>query len=408
MRIIDVDAHLHEPLDWVQQTDSELADELGAPARFMEIANSVFGISNPRLSALPDSQQPTGGYDTILPGFKEHLEITDTRQPEYQADSSADPYCAADARLAFCDERGIDIQFLNPTFLVGAFVQAGRAKRYDLLPKVRQCWNRWAANQVAGHTDRLIPVTQIDMYNIPWSIDEMTRMRERGSRAFAIPESPVGGRRGGGQPDIARSLTHPDFDSLWSAAEDLGMAAFAHVGFGRESINAGWANNGADDLTTYSLLNMIVNPQIAPQLLLAAMVFDGVLDRHPGLTVVMEEVGISWLPHLLGILDHGVGHSSNTILNDGEFRPDFAGPAYKLPLAPSEYLRRQVRVTPLVVSQPLTPVMELAPDMLCFSSDYPHVEGTADAVALCERQMSGVSDDVRAAFYGGVGELIGL
>ena len=138
MRIIDVDAHLHEPLDWVQQTDSKLADELGSPARFMEIANSVFGISNPRLSALPDSQQPTGGYDTILPGFTEHLEITDTRQPEYQADSSADPYCAAEARLAFCDERGIDIQFLNPTFLVGAFVQAGRARRYDLLPKIRQ------------------------------------------------------------------------------------------------------------------------------------------------------------------------------------------------------------------------------------------------------------------------------
>ena len=58
MRIIDVDAHLHEPLDWVQQTDGDLADELGPPARFMEIANSVFGISNPKLSALPDSQQP--------------------------------------------------------------------------------------------------------------------------------------------------------------------------------------------------------------------------------------------------------------------------------------------------------------------------------------------------------------
>ena len=76
MRIIDVDAHLHEPLDWLSQTDNKLADELGPPARFMEIANSGFGVSNPKLSALPDSQQPTGGYDTILPGFTQHLEIT--------------------------------------------------------------------------------------------------------------------------------------------------------------------------------------------------------------------------------------------------------------------------------------------------------------------------------------------
>jgi predicted TIM-barrel fold metal-dependent hydrolase len=196
---------------------------------------------------------------------------------------------------------------------------------------------------------------------------------------------------------------------LWSAAVDLGMAAFAHVGFGRERINAGWANNGADDLTTYSLLNMVVNPQIAPQLLLSAMVFDGVFERHPNLTLVVEEVGISWLPHLLGILDHGVGRGSLEVLDDGEYRPDFAGSAYKLPLAPSEYLRRQVRVTPLVVSQPLHPTMDLVPpEMLCFSSDYPHVEGTADAVAVCDRQLGDVSQDVRTAFYGSVGELIGL
>jgi predicted TIM-barrel fold metal-dependent hydrolase len=152
-----------------------------------------------------------------------------------------------------------------------------------------------------------------------------------------------------------------------------------------------------------------VNPQIAPQLLLAAMVFDGVFERHPKLTIVMEEVGISWLPHLLGILDHGVGRTVPGALGDGDYRPDFAGSAYNLPLAPSEYLRRQVRVTPLVVSQPLHPTIDLVPpEMLCFSSDYPHVEGTADAVTVCERQLGDMSEDVRASFYGGVGGMIGL
>jgi predicted TIM-barrel fold metal-dependent hydrolase len=410
MRVIDVDAHLHEPLDWVAQTDPALAAALGPPARFMEVADSVFGISNPAFAALPDTQQASG-YDSILPGFVHHLEMTDTRQPERQADADDDPFCGAEARLAFCDARGIDVQFLNPTFLVGPIVQAARARRFDLMPQIRQCWNRWASEQVHGHAERLIPVTQIDLADIPWSIAEMTRMRERGSRAFAIPESPVGNPRfqTQGAPALPRSITHPDFDRLWSAAVDLGMAAFAHVGFGRERINAGWANNGASDLTTYSLLNMVVNPQIAPQLLLSAMVFDGVFERHPRLTVVVEEVGISWLPHLLAILDHGVGRTPPGVLDDGEYRPDFAGSAYRLPLAPSEYLRRQVRVTPLVVSQPLHPTIDMVPaEMLCFSSDYPHVEGTGDAVAVCDRQLTGMSDGVRSAFYGGVGELIGL
>ena len=46
MRIIDVDSHLHEPLDWVARTDPGLAAELGPPARFMDIASDIFGFSD--------------------------------------------------------------------------------------------------------------------------------------------------------------------------------------------------------------------------------------------------------------------------------------------------------------------------------------------------------------------------
>src|SRR6266550_3553252 len=210
MRIIDVDAHLHEPLDWVEQTDAGLAAELGPPARFLDIASSVFGFRDRAFSALPKEQQPTDRWDLVPPGFVRHLEMTDERQPDEHDPSSGDPFYAAEGRLRFCDERGIDVQFLNPTFLVGAFVQAGRARRPDLGPGIRQTWNRWAANQVEGHADRLLPVTQIDLGDVEWSIAEMTRMREAGSRAFVLPEAPVSsgaavtedGRR------LSRSITH--------------------------------------------------------------------------------------------------------------------------------------------------------------------------------------------------------
>lgn len=411
MRIIDVDAHLHEPLDWIEQTDPELAQLLGPPARFLEVADSVFGVSNPALTQLPARQQPNKTWDTVLPGFVRHLEMTDERQPERQALSAGDPFCDPRARLQLCDAEGIDVQFLNPTFLVGPFVQAARARRPDLMPRIRRCWNRWAMNQVAGHVDRLMPVTQVDLNDVPAAIAEMTRMRALGSRGFTINESPVGVGRFGvdSAGPLPRSISHPDFEPVWSAAEDLGMAAVAHVGFARERIQFGWANNGAADLTTYSLLNMVIAPQLGPQLLLGALAFDGVLERHPKMTVIVEEVGISWLPHLLGILDHAVGRVSREQLADGEFRPDFAGRAYKLPLAPSEYLRRQVTVTPLVVNEPLAPILDRVPaEMLCFSSDYPHVEGTGSAVTICERQLSGYSPAVRAAFYGGVAQRVGL
>jgi hypothetical protein len=44
MRIVDVDAHLHEPLDWVEHTSPSLAEALGPPARFFDVAQSVFGF----------------------------------------------------------------------------------------------------------------------------------------------------------------------------------------------------------------------------------------------------------------------------------------------------------------------------------------------------------------------------
>jgi predicted TIM-barrel fold metal-dependent hydrolase len=411
LRIVDVDAHVHEPVDWLECTEPGLARELGPPARFIEIADALFGISNPALSRLPKDQQPRTTWDTVLPGFVRHLELTDERQPTHQRDLPGNPVCDPEARLRVCDAEGIDVQFLNPSFLVNPIVQAARNGRVDLVPRIRLAWNRWAMELVHGHTDRLMPVAQIDLHDVPGAVAEMTRMRKLGSRGFSISESPVGvGRFGSdGSGPLARSITHPGFDPVWSAAEDLGMAAIAHVGFSRERIQFGWANNGSGDLTTYSLLNMVIAPQLGPQLLLGALVFDGVLERHPKLTVVVEEVGISWLPHLVAILDRAVGRDAREQLADGEHRPDFAGGAYTLPLAPSEYLRRQVTVTPLVVNEPLRPVLDQVPaEMLCFSSDYPHVEGTASAVAICERQLAGCAPTARESFYGGVAARIGL
>ena len=82
MRIIDVDAHLHEPLDWVEQTDPGLAEQLGPPARFMDIASNIFGFYDPSFASLPVAQQPRDRFDTVPPGFVHHLELTDTLQPE--------------------------------------------------------------------------------------------------------------------------------------------------------------------------------------------------------------------------------------------------------------------------------------------------------------------------------------
>ena len=234
-------------------------------------------------------------------------------------------------------------------------------------------------------------------------------MRERRQPGVRAARGAGGGRRArpDGERTLARSITHPDFEPIWDAAEDLGMAAFAHVGFARERINPGWANNGADDLLHVQRCSTCSSAtQIGPQLLLGG---DGPRRRprappeaRPSSSRRSASTGCRTC---VTALDGSIGRKPDVLVDD-EYRPSHLvmGETYTLPLAPIEYLRRQVRVTPLPAAHPIAGVIDqIPPEILCFSSDYPHVEGASDAVALCERQLRRRRErDVRAGFFGGV------
>ena len=73
-------------------------------------------------------------------------------------------------------------------------------------------------------------------------------------------------------------------------------------------------------------------------------------------------------------------------------------------------MARQVRVTPLVSSDPLRPTFDVVPEpLLVFSSDVPHPEGRDRAIAICEEQLEGVALERRERFFGGeVARLLGV
>jgi hypothetical protein len=75
---------------------------------------------------------------------------------------------------------------------------------------------------------------------------------------------------------------------------------------------------------------------------------------------------------------------------------------FTLPLRPSEYARRNVRVTPLpVASLPLAPYLEQLDGMVVFSTDYPHPEGMdADALDWYRIHLDGIDDAVQQRFFG--------
>jgi predicted TIM-barrel fold metal-dependent hydrolase len=118
------------------------------------------------------------------------------------------------------------------------------------------------------------------------------------------------------------------------------------------------------------------------------MIIDGVLDRFPRLKVGVIEQGGSWLPGLMRTLD-----SAADAFRKNEER------LQRLELRPSEYIRRQVRVTPYPHEDTGWIIEQSGEEICMFSSDYPHVEGGRNPLGRFERSLSGLSDDARQRFY---------
>jgi predicted TIM-barrel fold metal-dependent hydrolase len=323
MTVIDVDSHFHEPMDWLEVTDPGLAAELAPPIRFMDFMRAASTMALPMLA---EEDRPADPAELYPESFRTLMQRLDELQPAELDLHGDDPTYLADARLAVMDRVGIDVQFLNFTFASSAVLRAAQAGRTDLLPRIQSAYNTFVAGLVAGHTDRLVPVCRMHIEDVEWCVAEITRMRELGSRAFQITQNPT------------KSLTHPDYEPLWSAAEDLGMLAYVHVFFGRPGPHPSWANNGRGVAAFTD--GVAAGDQRAETMnLLNALVFDGVLERHPDLRVVVAESGHSWVPPMAHEFDRrvrGVGV-------DGRAEASF----YELPLRPSEYLARQVKVSPL-------------------------------------------------------------
>ena len=71
----------------------------------------------------------------------------------------------------------------------------------------------------------------------------------------------------------------------------------------------------------------------------------------------------------------------------------------KLSLTPSEFVRRQIRVTPYPHEDAGWIVENTGPEVCLFSSDYPHVEGGRNPLARFEASLADVDEHARQRFY---------
>jgi predicted TIM-barrel fold metal-dependent hydrolase len=190
-----------------------------------------------------------------------------------------------------------------------------------------------------------------------------------------------------------RSFTHSDFDPVWERIQSVDIAVFLHVGAdqGYRPVPSAFFDNGRDmahirsDAPGDPLSYMGIG--FPAELFLASLVYDGVMEKFSKLRFGITELGATWLPSFLHFID--TGYRSFRNIQD----------LSHLTMKPSDYLRRQVVVSPFAGEDVGWIIDQAGTEMVAFSSDYPHHEGTDDPIRRFEASMTGIDDSARRAFY---------
>jgi len=301
---------------------------------------------------------------------------------------------------------------------LGAFDPAERSRALDLLGFERQLvFPTFASSQFLGHEDREVRAAGNRALNR--GVVDFCSHDERLMAVAFVPlgdparaEAEVEASLADGAAAIQvshdapkrHSHTHPDYDGVWGRLAEAGVPFVLHVGGARLNVSRSLHDNGLPPVTDFlgggenirSKDYMALSH--APELFLACMAMDGVFERFPGLRGAAIELGAAWVPTMLVKLDQ-------VTRNFRKSEPQLNA----MPLSPREYIERQVWFTPFPGEPVGDMIDQCGADLLMFSSDYPHPEGTRDPLSRFEATMEDVSGPARERFYSGnFADLMGL
>ena len=197
-------------------------------------------------------------------------------------------------------ELGLDFAVLYPTYgLMVANWDDDEVRRAGA-----RAYNRYLAEAYAPYADRLAPVAVIPMHTPDEAIDELRHARrELGLRAALLPsyvQRPIPMAASSPRPATwldTFALDSPyDFDPVWRACVDLGVAPTFHSG------GMGWGSRNS--ISSY-VHNHIGNFAAAGEAICRALVLGGVARRHPSLRFAFLEGGVGWA---VGLYADLIGH----------------------------------------------------------------------------------------------------
>ncbi len=369
-RILDCDAHIMEPPGWLESfAPASIRARLpvmdfGDPAFVEKIEHSMTAIETRRHDA--DERAAAVAEFMTMP------------RKGWGALGDHD----AEERRTVLDLFGFERQLIFPT---GSFPQAMAAPS-DIRIDAIEAMNRGLV-AFANADDRLLSTAYVPMPDPSTAMRVLEQAIVDGADTIAIDTIPA---------TNSPSPSHPDFDPFWAKIVDHRFAVMLHVGLdnGYRPIPPNLFDNGRElphfrsdapgDAASYMAIG------VPGSIFISALIFDGVLARHPGLRFGVTELGASWVPGFRQFLDSS--WRSFRRLQDL---------SHLEAVPPSEVLRRHFCFAPFAGENVGWAITASSPDLYMFASDYPHHEGSDDPIGRFERTMDGIADDALDAFYAG-------
>ncbi|HZU73542.1 MAG TPA: amidohydrolase family protein [Acidimicrobiales bacterium] len=365
--IHDADAHVMETPDWL----TEYADpDIRA-----------------RLAPLYVSTVAPGESDLIGHFRRKHADpdyrSEDAEQIMLRKNWAATGSFIKEDRPAALDMLGFASQLVFNTFANKALLQAEHGDDLDYAYGIARAHNR-AIVDFCSVDPRLLPVGYVPLADCDRSDAFTAEALAMGCKALMIASACPKGH----------SPTHIGLDPVWAQAQEAGVPIVFHVGGGGQLLDPAYFENGLPPVPdfhggdgNFRSVDYMAIPYPVMQTL-ATMIIDGVLDRFPELRIGVIEQGASWVPGLMRSLD-----SAGDAFRKNETR------LQSLELKPSEYILRQVRVTPYPHEDAGWVIRNTGPQVCMFSSDYPHVEGGRNPLGRFGRSLESVTDEERSRFY---------
>jgi uncharacterized protein len=334
--VFDADGHVAEPDDlWQRYCDG----------RFRDAAQAALHVED----------LPTGGSGLVLEGRCivagiQAVTFAGQNPQSFVSKRWSEGYPGAfdpAHRLRDMDLEGIDVAMVFPS-LAGAL---GGVRDGRLAANMARAYNRWLLDYCRTDPMRLLAAAVVPLQDPPAAVAEVEWAAQQGFRCVMVRACRYQGR----------AHDHPDFAEFYAACAHHGLVVGLHP-FPFPDVE--WSQEVLPDLAEVPGSRLVMADMLAlpidNMLTMAYLMFGGVCDRHPTLTLAFMESNGTWAAPWIDRLE-------------ARFR---RGGHSQIKTPPSEILARQCFVSVEGDERSLPPLVGvIGEDVLFWASDFPHFDG---------------------------------